>query len=273
MQSIVAQVFRSYAHQRKTINRALLGIDALVGDCLYSMLNEDERDRIVRICYANTGHTVMKQAPELADWEMDWFKNTLPRPPARVLVGGAGWGREVMVLRSLGYNVVGFDPLFTPGDSGDVDGLMTGSYRDMSDAVIKGRPTCLSGIVDEPFDAIILGWTSLSHVTSAVRRLQIIEAADRLCPHGPILGSGWIYTEPQQPVRRSSKRLLINNLAMRIGRLRGREEADNQFIFSPDFGFGVFIERGELEAAASHTKRSLHLNQMPSAHFTLLPTT
>ena len=80
MQSIIAQVFRSYAHQRKSINRALLGIDALVGDCLYSMLNEDERDRIVRICYANTGHTVMKQAPELSDWEMDWFKNTLPRP-------------------------------------------------------------------------------------------------------------------------------------------------------------------------------------------------
>ena len=273
MQSIVAQILKTYAHQRKTINRALLGIDALVGDCLYSILKEDERDRIVSICYANTGHTVMKQAPILADWEMDWFKNTLPSPPAKVLVGGAGWGREVMVLRSLGYDVVGFDPLFTPSDNRGVDGLLTGSYGDMIDAVLKDRATRLSSIVDEPFDAVILGWTSLSHVTSAVRRLQIIEATDRLCPAGPILGSGWVYTEPEQPVRRSSKRLFINDLAQRIGRLRGREVEDNQFIFSPDFGFGVFIERGELEAAASRTTRSLHLTKVPSSHFTLLPTT
>ena len=247
MQSIVAQIFRSYAHQRKTINRALLGIDALVGDCLYAMLKEDERDQIVRICYANTNHTVMKQAPILADWEMDWFKNTLPSPPARVLVGGAGWGREVIALRSLGYNVIGFDPLFTPNDNRDGEGLMKGSYHDLIDAVLKDRPTRLEGIADETFDAVILGWTSFSHVTSAVRRLQIIEATDRLCPAGPILGSGWVYTEPEQPVRRSSKRLFINDLALRIGRLRGREVEDNQFIFSPDFGFGVFIERGELK--------------------------
>ena len=242
------------------------------------MLKEDERDRNrAHLLREHTngiiGHGHETQAPILADWEMDWFKNTLPSPPAKVLVGGAGWGREVMVLRSLGYDVVGFDPLFTPNDNRGVDGLMTGSYRDMIDAVLKDRATCLSSIVDEPFDAVILGWTSLSHVTSAVRRWQIIEAADRLCPAGPILGSGWVYTEPKQPVRRSSKRLLINNLHCASAVYAAARRQTISLSFPRILGFGVFISAVSSKLLASHTARSLHLNQIPSSHFTLLPTT
>ena len=51
----------------------------------------------------------------LFDWEERAVERFFPRPPARVLVGGAGGGREAFALHEKGYTVVAFDPAEVPG--------------------------------------------------------------------------------------------------------------------------------------------------------------
>jgi len=47
---------------------------------------------------------------ELFNWEQEAFARAFPAPPARVLVGGAGGGREAFALAERGYEVVAFEP-------------------------------------------------------------------------------------------------------------------------------------------------------------------
>ena len=46
----------------------------------------------------------------LYPWETDWFERRLPSPPASILIGAAGGGREAAALRDLGYQVRAFEP-------------------------------------------------------------------------------------------------------------------------------------------------------------------
>ncbi len=53
-------------------------------------------------------------APEfrqaLFNWEIEAIARAFPDPPGRVLVGGAGGGREAFAVASRGYQVVAFEP-------------------------------------------------------------------------------------------------------------------------------------------------------------------
>src|SRR5262245_29124446 len=46
----------------------------------------------------------------LFPWEKNVVATYFPPPPARVLIGGAGGGREVLALAEMGYEVVAFEP-------------------------------------------------------------------------------------------------------------------------------------------------------------------
>lgn len=46
----------------------------------------------------------------LFGWEKEWFAADLPSPPARILIGGAGSGREIAPLEAAGYKILAFDP-------------------------------------------------------------------------------------------------------------------------------------------------------------------
>ena len=53
-------------------------------------------------------------APELRErlfnWEADLVERVFPPPPGKVLVGGAGGGREAFELVTRGYAVAAFEP-------------------------------------------------------------------------------------------------------------------------------------------------------------------
>ena len=48
---------------------------------------------------------------KLFDWEREWLAADLPPPPAKILLGGAGSGREVLSLSAQGYEILAFDPV------------------------------------------------------------------------------------------------------------------------------------------------------------------
>jgi hypothetical protein len=156
----------------------------------------------------------------LHPWEDAAVAAHFPRPPARVLIGAAGGGREAFALAGRGYAVVAFEPspLATlmadarqPGASVDVyraryDDLplvraLDGGEVDLSDA---GR-----------FDAGILGWASFSHLASDRDRIDALRAFAALVD-GPILVSyfGWIRPD-MVPAPTGLRRILLDRFGER----------------------------------------------------------
>jgi SAM-dependent methyltransferase len=129
----------------------------------------------------------------LFDWEQGFVEKYLGGEGKRVLVPGCGGGREALHLSRRGCSVVAFDPvegfLGTFRDVVDREGLpvrvFLGSIEDMVDegpatGPEGGRFTRISRDVIEsegPYDAVIFGWGSVTHVMS----LDVLVESLRLC--------------------------------------------------------------------------------------------
>ena len=103
----------------------------------------------------------------LRAWECDFIRN-LPPPPARILLGGAGTGREALAFAALGYQVVAFDsarPLVEEmqalaADQPAVEALL-GGYQSLPVLHrLNGEEVDLAARLE--FDATYVGWASLS---------------------------------------------------------------------------------------------------------------
>lgn len=160
--------------------------------------------------------------PEADDIHGEWFTweraaldKWFPDAPARVLVGGAGGGREARQLLSAGYEVVAFDPVRALAE-----GLAAQQWPGLQ--VFEGRYETLPDLIETvgerrarrlddlgPFDAGIMGWGSLAHVrrdadrVSAIRRLTSIVSGPLLLSVYPPLwsptpgraASQWLYAQ------------------------------------------------------------------------------
>lgn len=158
----------------------------------------------------------------LLPWEHEMLAPPFPSR-GRILVGGAGGGREAMALIERGYEVVAFDPareLVRAGApvieaAGGV--LLCASYDDVVRAASR-QPTRLEGVFATPFDGVLLGWASLSLVVSDQERLSILRALRTLAPDAPVALS---FDEPADPEIPGSDvgraRLLMRRLYGRIG--------------------------------------------------------
>jgi len=127
----------------------------------------------------------------LYEWEQQWFERRLPAPPASVLIGAAGAGREASALRELGYRVHAFEPSASAFqlcqmkiDSELVD---QASYADLIATVLRGESGRLRFGSETRFDAVLLGWGSFGHVLQRAERLELLRACDQVAPNGPIL--------------------------------------------------------------------------------------
>jgi len=146
-------------------------------------------------------------------WEKQAVDRFFPDPPARVLVGAAGGGRELAWLAGRGYDVAGFDPAVR---------LAT----DVARRVDRSRLLCcevasyqalLDGITaieaHAPYDAIVLGFGSLSHVALPKHREALLRKALSLCDKGPLLLS-WLSNA------RSPAQLRVRAVLTRLGLAR-----------------------------------------------------
>jgi hypothetical protein len=139
--------------------------------------------------------------PESHAFRADWFpwerlalERWFPRAPARVLVGGAGGGRETLQLLDGGYDVVAFEPVVTLAHalgarlaSNPAVRVLTGRYEALPAlGTLDGQRVSLAEL--GPFAAGIMGWTSVAHVRSDADR---VAAVRRFGAHveGPILVS------------------------------------------------------------------------------------
>lgn len=193
----------------RLLDRLYSQVSKLRSDLLVALVPADQRDAFVRS--AHTAASVLK-TPEhnraLFYWEEKAIEAWFPPPPARVWVGAAGAGREMAALAARGYDVAGLEPLpemiealrrnVPPERLLAVDGA---TYQE----VLAGRP--LTATAQAPFDAMLLGWLSVCHLTSDAAIVELLTWARSLCPTGPLLLS---YAEPPSvgPAQRRLRALL-----------------------------------------------------------------
>lgn len=187
----------------------------------------------------------------LFPWEEDTIERFFPKPPAHVLIGGAGGGREAFALHRMGYRVTAFEPSRELAESlaraaPDRTGLLVyrAGYEDLPHLAQVGEGPEAELDELDPFDAAIVGWGSFSHLRTRELRIATLEAFAR-ATRGPILVS---FLGLYAGQREASSRLA--QLRRALPRRAGRGLAD---VFSVYIGFYHRTseeEIGELAAAS-----------------------
>lgn len=216
-------------------------------DLLAGLLSDATLDRINDVVYGlndSFRHGSVRFDASLFPWEEALLRDVFPPPPARVLVGGAGGGREVSALAERGYEIVAFEPAAALVESLAAWRLertlvYRGAYEELPyvRTVAGGERVDLRGL--GPFDAALLGWGSFSHLRREEHRIATLRAFGELTG-GPVVASfvGLGLEASDQDMR--GVRLL-----RRLPRRKGRSPGDG---FSLLMGFYHPPNRAEFEA-------------------------
>jgi SAM-dependent methyltransferase len=202
---------------------------------------------------------------------------TAPFPRSgRVLLGGAGGGRELAELCALGYEVVAFEP--APALAAALRevaaGLprataLEGSYGDLVRAS-RGDGGPLGAVAGSRFDAVVLGWASFSHLTDPAARSALLAALRSLAPSAPVLLS---YLGPDDDGRANGRVERLRAPVRRaLARAAGRAPAAAGEGFIPSAGFYQRFTAAEVDgvAAAAGYEVAMHERE-PYPHALLAP--
>lgn len=212
----------------------------------------------------------------LYEWERRLIATPpFPPPPARILLGGAGGGREVVPLRDRGYEVWSFEPSpeLVAGAQVEISAragasLIVGDYDDLVRAV-RGESTRLSSIASQDYDAIILGWGSLSYVVPEATRLSLLVALKTLAPNAPLILSFIPRLASDERGRPAALRRGLRRVLTRLG---GQPASDNGELFVPWGGFASALPLDEIERLALQSGyRPAILETEPYGHALLVP--
>jgi hypothetical protein len=129
----------------------------------------------------------------LFNWEAEAIAGAFPDPPGRVLVGGAGGGREAFALAARGYEVVAFEPsaglarsMVQHAPLGvSVDALI-GRYEELPWLTDAATGASVDVRLRGPFAAVLLGWASFSHLRTRAARVAALRVLGELTT-GPLV--------------------------------------------------------------------------------------
>lgn len=200
-----------------------------------------------------------------------WEARALSSPPfpqrGRVLLAAAGGGRELRALLDRGHGVTAFEPsdFLRAGAEAVARGrdarVLAGAYADLP-AAVDGRGP-LASLRDERFDAVILGWGSLTHLTSPREHRRTLEAARALAPRAPLLLSFFL----RKPHERGRSVALRRALRRALGALGGRDVPDGVG-YEQGGGFVYWFTALELHSLAmesGYRVEALELASFPHA--------
>lgn len=251
-------------------SRAIGHGQSFVRGLLDEALTDEEKTRFTLLVYDGSPHY---RGDDLYAWEAPWFDAHLPDPPGRVLLGACGAGREILALQGRGHDVTAFEP--APGLAAlarerSTSEVVECTYEELADAVLDEVDNAASELARGTWDAVLLGWGSFGHVLDRSERGRCLEALDRLCPRGPLLGS-------YPPVQRRSTEGRAGRVGRKLGKLlasaTGAEAAHENTALLPWAGYLAAIEREELEAHGRQLNRGLDLvdGHRDYPHFVLTP--
>jgi len=160
----------------------------------------------------------------LFPWERRLLTHPLIPRRGRVLLAAAGGGRELRALCEAGYEVVGFEPnpillegarataALYPGAT-----VVAATYNDFVSLAATGRGP-LARVVERPFDWLLFGWGSFTHVTEPAEQAAVLRAARSLVPSGPVALSFFLKkSDVDVPSRSRRLRGAVRALFGRLG--------------------------------------------------------
>ncbi len=252
MRRPVARLFARGVHLTHLIDTAYRRFDRLRSAFVIAFGSDHFFDEYNAVTYAGSAWYRPDSAVfrrHLFEWEETVVERFFPAPPARVLVGGAGGGREALALVARDYSVVAFDPA-----AGLVNALRARARGDAKLRAYCGNYTTLPHLVDPatgadvnlaqeaPFDASIVGWASFSHLRSDTDRFDTLMHFSRLT-RGPVLVS---YYPPLPQSSGSPAGRLETWIRKRMAR-RGHS------VFSIDIGYYRLLSHDEVADLVSRT--------------------
>ena len=125
---------------------------------------------------------LMRHGPQSSNkglflWEDKIIKNFFPPSPARILVCAAGGGRELVALNLRGYSLAGFEPILSSANHIKAiiskDRLLAfcrGTYEDLVTGFLQEIEE------NSPYDAVIVGWGSISNILDFKIHKMILES-------------------------------------------------------------------------------------------------
>ncbi len=237
---------------RRGMDAARRGLGALLAEAMTA----DE----LRVLSPHLYGSLMSSASAhhgLWDWETRWFDVRLPAPPARVLIGGAGAGREALPLIERGYQIDALEPSGALWETlaallGPERLAVRATYEELSAALLDGAGGPAASFVGPRYDAVVLGWGSFTHVLVEAERRRTMQACARLTD-GPILVSFWMRDQASDAEASARASRLGRAVGQRLGRLR----LGNGTPPGEKSAFGHAFERAEVEALARSVGREI----------------
>ncbi|HEX6836523.1 MAG TPA: hypothetical protein VF334_08110 [Polyangia bacterium] len=250
-----------YARAAGTLRRWLDRTDRLAAALLSAALTADEKSALgVRLYDASPAG----RGTALWPWEPGWLARRLPPPPARILVGACGAGRELLALAAAGYTLDAFEPApslarLAQARIGERARVLSFRYEDLSAAILDGAHSPAAALATRTYDAVLLGWSSLSHVLDPAERVRLLRAIDRLCPRGPLLAS--FFCVPSSSNDAAAPGRIERHAAAwgrRVARMRKLPDAPSaREAFLLHGGFARVFTRSEIAALAAAVGREL----------------
>jgi hypothetical protein len=252
-------------------------LDSLRDEAILAWVPVEERAALTAAMYTDLT-TYLPGGARFRHGLFSWEARVVSQPPfprqGRLLIGGAGAGRELFALIERGYTAVAFDPclpfveaaraIVSPSKAA----VLHATYADMVDAA-DGRGGPLAEACEGRFDAVILGWGSLSHVMPASARLELFRALRRLCPDGPVLASFGLVTDPTM---RRGKGRAREALRAAFGALGARGPSEDRDHFQRATGFFAYLNHDEVRRMALDSGYEvLALEEGPYPHAVFVP--
>ena len=252
-------ILSAYCRLNAITQRWLAAGERFVGAIAVEATTIEEKSAFTVDRYDSTDHC---RGSELFDWERRWFAARLPPPPARILLGAAGAGRELLWLLDAGYTVAAFEP--APSMAALAEQRLRGRaqiatfrFEDLIDAVLRKGSGPARPIADASYDAVILGWESLSHVVDREMQADLFKCLDRICPNGPILASFW-QRSGEAPAGLGKAERIGRSIGRTLMRLRGsRAATTDQVVFTTHAGFAYVFAEEEPRLLAERVGRTI----------------
>jgi hypothetical protein len=264
-------------HRQRFLTRVLDSTQRVSGAVWATALSVDEKTQLTVRIY-DEAPALKADGNDLFEIESVLFAKHLPPPPARILVGACGSGREAVALAAQGYRIDAFDP--AQGCAAESRRRLGGracvrrlSYEQLSAIVLDGGDA--DPLRQDRFDAVVLGCGSLSHVLDEREQRRLLRALHALCPSGPILAS-FLWVKEQAagtPVGRAVR--LGNRIGHALARLRGMPPGDDRHMsYRARRGFAYTFSQREFEDLALAADRRVVWERdgaRSSPYATLLP--
>jgi SAM-dependent methyltransferase len=246
--------------------------EVLRDEILTAFVAPELRDAVTTAAYSRydtylPGGAAFEQG--LLSWEIALLERPeLPRR-GRVLLAGAGGGREVKALADRGYEVSAFEPVerYCSACAKALDHrnnvqVVCGSYKDLVKFARTGAGRFAA--FRSPFDLVWLGWASFAHITDVEDQVAVLRSLGRVAPNAPVVLSFFLNASPERPGAPTGLRRILRRILVMLG---GRH-ASPAIQFWPWAGFAYAFTRSELQQlfrAAGYSPAVLQEDPYPHA--------